>query len=224
MNPLLLAGIIALAIAATGAYFFGRRKNKALAGILSKEAETALRAQSTEYVNIGGAIGYNFTYKLSEPWTEVKGTMTFMPRQSLLYLPFSSLIGVRDRFFMNLFTKRKLIGEGHILSAAYFKRNGGVIDNLAKLTREDSVIAGQRLVLLYDSPTMASRLKSLSQVLVGLDRLHHFCIFPGNKTIFLYMKPGPGLVSALLESMLPRLGNFLAGKEAKDERNHTSQD
>ena len=95
MNPFLLAGIIALAIAATGAYFFGRRKNKALAGIMSKEAEKVLHAKSTEYVNIGGSIGYNFTYKLPEPWTEAKGTMTFMPRQSLLYVPFSYLIGAQ---------------------------------------------------------------------------------------------------------------------------------
>jgi hypothetical protein len=212
MNPVLLAGIIALAIAATGAYFFGRRKNKALAGIMSKEAEKVLHAKSTEYVNIGGSIGYNFTYKLADPWTEVKGTMTFIPRQSLLYVPFSYLIGARDRFYINFYTKRKLAGEGHLLSLEYYRKNGGVIDNKDSLTMEEYWAGSKQMVLLYEDPSMARSLKSLADGMVGIERLRHFCVYPANKTIFLFLHPKAGAVGSVLESILPRMNTFFTQK------------
>jgi hypothetical protein len=212
MNPVLLAGIIALAIAATGAYFFGRRKNKALAGIMSKEAEKALHSRSTEYVNIGGSIGYNFTYKMAEPWTEAKGTMTFIPRQSLLYVPFSYLIGARDRFYINLYTKKKLAGEGHLLSLDYYRKNGGVIDNKDTLTMEDYWAGSKQMVLLYEDPSIARSLKSLADSMVGIERLRHFCVYPANKTIFLFLHPVAGAVGSVLESIMPRMGMFFHQK------------
>jgi len=212
MNPVLLAGIIALAIAATGAYFFGRRKNKALAGIMSKEAEKVLHVKASEYVNIGGSIGFNFTYKLADPWTEAKGTMTFIPRQSLLYVPFSYLIGARDRFYINFYTKRKLAGEGHLLSLAYYRKNGGVIDNRDSLTMEEYWVGSKQFVLLYDDPSMARSLKSLADGMAGIERLRHFCVYPANKTIFLFLHPVAGAVGAVLESIMPRLGMFFPQK------------
>jgi len=209
MNPFLLAGIIALAVAATGAYFFGRRKNKALAGIFSKEAALAFHATSTEYVNIGGCIGYNFVYKLKEPWTEAKGTMTFIPRQSLLYVPFSIALGARDRFFVNIFTKKKLVGEGHILSVAYYRKNGGVIPAQSRFTKEQYRQGQLDFILLYEDEAMAKRLKALLADLPSLGQLRHFCSYPENSTIFLFLRPVPGAVAAMLERLLPALNGFL---------------
>lgn len=208
MNPLLLAGIIALAVAATGAYFFGRRKNKALAGVFSKEAEKAFHAVSTEYVNIGGSIGYNFVYKLKEPWTEAKGTMTFIPRQSLLYVPFSLALGARDRFFVNIFTKKKLAGEGHILSAAYYRRNGGVIQNQSRFHKESWQQGNRNFVLLYEDEAMAKRLKALLAELPAAAELKHFCSYPENNTFFLFIRPAPGMVAGILERLLSGLNSF----------------
>jgi hypothetical protein len=212
MNPVLLAGIIALAIAATGAYFFGRRKNRALAGMMSKDAEMVLHAKSTEYINIGGSIGYNFIYKLAEPWTEAKGTMTFIPRQSLLYMPFSWLIGARDRFYINLYTKRKLIGEGHLLSLAYYRKNGGVIENKDSLTMEEYWAGSSQIVLLYENASMARALKSLADGMSGIERLRHFCVYPANKTVFLFLHPVAGVVAPVLQSLVSRLDMFFEKK------------
>ncbi len=209
MNPILLGGIIALAVAATGQYFFGRRKNKALAGTISAECERVLAPKDKEYVNIGGAIGYNFKYLLADPWTEAKGAMTFAPRMSLLYLPFSFLLGVRDRFFVNLFTRKKLAGEGHLVEAAYYRRHGGSIERRDSLTKDTVEHEGRSFVLLYDDASLAGALKAVLEALPEPGRLRHFCCFAENKTLFLFMEPKPGAVEAALEALKPRLGDFL---------------
>jgi len=98
MNNYLLFAIAALGVATTIQYFFGLKKNRWLGKTMSVQAENLLAPKNKEYVNIGGAIGHNFTYKLREPWKEAKGTFTLFPRHSLLYMPFSLLIGGSDRF------------------------------------------------------------------------------------------------------------------------------
>jgi hypothetical protein len=209
MNPLLLGGIIALAVAATGQYFFGKRKNKALAGTISVECERVLAPKDKDYVNIGGAIGYNFSYKLADPWTEAKGAMTFAPRMSLLYLPFSYLLGMRDRFFLNIFTKRKLAGEAHLLSASYYRKHGGTIEGRDKLTLEHYDQNGKSFVLLYDDAALAEPLRAVLRAMPEPERLRHFCCYGANRTFFLFIEPKPGLVAAALEALKPRLGDFL---------------
>ena len=72
---------------------------------MSGALEELLKPGNTNYVNIGGSIGYNFAYSLSGDWTKAKGTMTLNARHSLLYLPFSLLLGVRDRFYVNIFIR-----------------------------------------------------------------------------------------------------------------------
>ena len=80
MSPGLVTGLVLLAVAATLGYFRGTRKNGLLAASVSRQLEEVLRPTSTEYVNIGGSIGHNFTYALSGEWTRARGTFTLSPR------------------------------------------------------------------------------------------------------------------------------------------------
>ncbi|HQQ31797.1 MAG TPA: hypothetical protein PLO10_06215, partial [Rectinema sp.] len=96
MNNFLFFAIFALGVVATIQYFLGVKKNRWMGKNLSSQAEGILKPKDTDYVNIGGAIGYNFAYKLKEPWKNAKGTFTLFPRHSLLYMPISLVVGNCD--------------------------------------------------------------------------------------------------------------------------------
>ncbi|GAB1455442.1 hypothetical protein MASR2M48_07490 [Spirochaetota bacterium] len=99
---------------------------------------------------IGGTIGYNFAYSLSGDWTRAKGTFTLNARHSLLYLPISLLLGIRDRFFVNIFTKNKFKGEAHAVAASYLGK--AHIDGVDAMQRRDVRIGEHTFALLWRGP------------------------------------------------------------------------
>ncbi|GAB1432554.1 hypothetical protein MASR2M29_11790 [Spirochaetota bacterium] len=211
MNPYALTALVLLAIAASGQYFFGSKKNRAISSRLSRDLEDSLKPQTTNYVNIGGTIGYNFAYSMTVPWSKAKGTFTVNARHSLLYLPLSLLFGIRDRFYMNLFTKKKLSGEGHIVSAAYLRKAN--IDGIDSMKKTEVFQSGKKFFLLYKLPEMEKSLKELLDSMPEPVRLRHFCIYPETKTFFIYYLPRQGKLKPLLDTLLPQLPNWFDGRE-----------
>lgn len=214
MNPLVMTGLIALSIAATAQYFLGMKKTRWISSSLSKGLEELLKPVTTKYVNIGGAIGYNFEYSLKAPFTKAKGTFTLAPRQSMLYLPVSRLIGVRDRFFLNLYISRPLVGEGHVIEAGHLRRTR--IDGIEHMQRKEMVADGRQFVLLWRGD--ATLVPNLEKVLASLPqprKLRHFCCFPENKTFFIHTHPENGDVRPELQAVLPLLDPFIKGAHEK---------
>ncbi|AEJ60933.1 hypothetical protein Spith_0653 [Spirochaeta thermophila DSM 6578] len=205
-----LIPILVLGITATAAYFWGRRKNRWMSGFIAQETEEVLTPEDTHYVNIGGTIGYHFTYRLKAPFTEAKGTFTLLPRQSILYLPFSLLLGHRDRYFLTLFTDRPLLGEGHLVHEPYYRKLLRTIPNRAALTEERITCGGKSYVLLYDRKKIADRLKELASRLPDVEGLHHFCVYADNRNFYLFMEPVRGRIQRLLSALLPHLSSFFA--------------
>lgn len=193
--PILLLGVVA-----TAQFYLGTKTNRWLGKHISIQAENIFGPKDTNYVNIGGAIGYNFVYKLHDPWKEAKGSFTFFPRHSLLYMPLSYLIGNRDRFFLNLFTDRRLAGEGHIIEKGHLKR--AKIDNIERMEREEVAYAGKTFVLLWRQGDLRVALKRTLEAMPEPARLSHFCCFDDNKTFFLYLKPKKGMIEANLKKFL----------------------
>lgn len=214
MNPYLLVALVILALAATAQYFVGTKRNRVIASAMAKGAEEVLKPTMTNYVNIGGAIGHNFSYALGKgDWTSAKGTMTLSPRHSLLYLPVSRLLGLGvDRFYLNLFTKRKLRGEGHIVEAKELRR--ARIEGIEAMSRAEAEAGGRRFVLLWRGADLKPELEAVLAALPDPSRLRHFCAYADNKTFFLRSCPRAGDVKGDLAAILPRLEPFLEkGKE-----------
>ncbi|MCX7024831.1 MAG: hypothetical protein NT080_09450 [Spirochaetes bacterium] len=207
MNPLLLTALVILALAATLRYFFGMRQNRFIASTISRGAEEALRPSTTNYVNIGGTIGHNFAYSLSDPWTSAKGTITLSPRHSLLYLPISRLLGIEDRFFVNIFTKKKLRGEAHLIDSKHLR--SAKIDGIERMERRETEAGGRRFTLLWSGADLSRELESLLAAMPDPARLRHFCAYPDNRTFFLHTLPRKGVIAEDLRAVLPRLGDFL---------------
>jgi hypothetical protein len=198
MDNLLVFAIAALGLGATIQYFLGVKKNRWLGKIMSTQAENIFNPKESEYINIGGAIGFNFAYKLRDPWKEAKGTFTLFPRHSLLYMPFSLLIGGSDRFYVNLFTEKKLAGEGHIIEKAHLSK--AKIEGMAEMTKEQVEKAGKTFMIFWRNGELRDTLMRTLNAMPEPAALSHFCCFSDNKTFFIYLRPVKGQVSGNLKA------------------------
>jgi len=210
MNPYTLVALIALALFATGAYFYGTKKNRWIASRLTKELEGLLKPRSTNYVNIGGNIGYNFVYAMPEPFASAKGTITLSPRHSVLYLPFSLLLGVRDRYFINVFVKQKFRGEAHLVAAKHLRK--AKIEGMDAMDRRDVERDGKRFVLLWKGADLSAELGKVLESLPDTSGFKHFCAYPETKTFFLHGNPRGASLGGNLDAVLKRVSLF-TGKE-----------
>ena len=200
--------LILLALVAVFTYYRGTRKNKWISGFIAKETEAIFKPKDTEYVNIGGAIGYNFTYKMKAPYTEAKGTFTLIPRHSAFYLPVVFMVGGRDRYYLTLFVKEKLAGEGHIIEERYFSKISKTITGIEKFKRDRVEREGKAYVLLWDAPKLEERLKNFLGVAEHPESLKHFCCYRGNSNFYFFIEPKRDEITALLGSLYPELPKF----------------
>lgn len=215
MNPYLLFAICVLGLGATVQYFLGVKKNRWLGKTMSIQAENLLDPKETNYVNIGGAIGYNFTYKLRDPWKEMKGTFTFFPRHSLLYMPISMIVGGSDRFFLNLFTGRRLIGEGHIVEQSHLKR--AKIDEIGEMQAEQVERAGKTFFLYWRYADLKNALLKTLDAMPDPASLRHFCCYRDNKTFFLYLKPKNGAIEDNLRTFMDQCSHYFRQENKAEE-------
>lgn len=194
--PLLLLAIYAIAN-----YFRGMKKNKWISGFIASETESILKPKDTEYVNIGGAIGYNFTYTLQEPFSTAKGTFALIPRQSAFYMPVVLLLGSKDRYYLTIFTTKKLAGEGHIIEERYFRKISQTITGIESLQQERIQKGKRSYVILWDAPKLQERLHKVLDEAEELHLLRHFCVYRDNSNFYIFMEPKRHGIEALLGSI-----------------------
>jgi len=212
MNPFFISALVVLAVVSTASYYLGTKKNRWIVSTMSRQLEDALKPKTTNYVNIGGVIGYNFTYALPAPYTSAKGTITLSPRHSLLYLPFSMLLGISDRFFVNVFTKKKFKGEGHIVDLKYMgKANIAGVENME---RREVEAKGKKFVLLWRKADLASTLESTLAALEDPTSLRHFCAYHETGTFFMHLRPQSGNIAETVQTLVKKFPEYLeSGKE-----------
>lgn len=213
MNPYIYL-LIALAFATTLGYLAGREKNRKIGRMIGSAAEKVLQPAETEYINIGGALGHNFTFGMKSPYTEAKGTFTLLPRHSVLYLPFSLLISRHDRFYLHLFTEVDLLGEGHIIAEKYFPKMRVDIAGMERLKRERMSAGGCAFILLYDNPHLLKRLRLLLEEIAEPEAgdLLHFCCYRDNRNFFIHLIPRAATIEPLLKALFRQLPGMMKNK------------
>lgn len=209
--PIYLLPIIILALITTLGYFRGRKKNRWISGWIGKECEQVLKPKKSEYVNIGGTIGYNFTYTLSTPLKEAKGTFTLLPRQSVLYFPISLLISRHDRFYLHIYAAKKLLGEGHIIRESYLPKMRVQIAGIESMKRDVVIRGGQRYVVLWKQSVLEQPLKRLLNEFAYPEDLLHFCSYKDTKAFFFYLIPRNNHIASHLKAFSKSLDAFLSG-------------
>ncbi len=212
MNPLFISALVVLAVVSTASYYLGTKKNRWIVSTMSRQLEDVLKPKTTNYVNIGGVIGYNFTYALPAPYTSAKGTITLSPRHSLLFLPFSMLLGISDRFFVNVFAKKKFKGEGHIVDLKYMGKAN--IAGVETMERRDVEAKGKKFVLLWRKADLASTLESTLAALDDPTSLRHFCAYHETGTFFMHLRPKSGSIGETVQTLVKKFPEYLeSGKE-----------
>ena len=208
MNPNIYL-LIALAFATTLGYMVGKKKNKALGEMVGRTVEELLAPKETEYVNIGGVMGHNFTFALREPFTEAKGTFTLLPRHSILYLPLSLLISRHDRFYLTIFSKKELLGEGHIIAEKYFPKMRVDITGMEKLKRTTFIKDGISFIILFDNPHLEKKLTGLLEESATAQHLLHFCCYGNNRNFFIHLIPRKETLEPLLSGIVRKLPGMM---------------
>ena len=211
MNPVVYL-LIALAFATTLGYMSGKKKNKLLGEMIGRRVEEILNPEETEYVNIGGVMGHNFTFTLKAPFTEAKGTFTLLPRHSVLYLPLSLIISRHDRFYLTLFTAADLLGEGNILAEKYFPRMRVDIAGIEKLKKTTVSKDGHDFILLFDNPHLEERLTGLLEGISEVKDLLHFCCYGKNRNFFIHLVPRKESLAPLLAGIYRHLPTMMKQK------------
>jgi len=200
--------ILALAIFATLGYFRGRKKNSWIAGWVSREAEEALKPSDTNYINIGGALGYNFTYKLKGNFHEASGTIVMLPRHSVLYFPISLLTTKFDRYYINLKADGKLAGEGHIVSQKYIRSARSLIKDFSSFKSEKYISNDQTFYILWRVEGLDKSLRQFLDRMESGKNLRHFCCHAENRNFFFLIKPVHNEIVKFLKSAVSGLGVF----------------
>lgn len=212
MNPLFISALVVLAVVSTASYYLGTKKNRWIVSTMSRQLEDVLKPKTTNYVNIGGVIGYNFTYALPAPYTSAKGTITLSPRHSLLYLPFSRLLGIGDRFFVNVFTKKKFRGEGHIVDLKYMGKAN--IAGAESMERREVEAKGKTFALLWRRADLAATLEATLAAVEDPSSLRHFCAYNETGTFFIHLRPKAGQIAATVQALVKKFPEYLeSGKE-----------
>lgn len=208
--PIYVWPILILGLISTWGYFRGRNTNRRISGAISEVLQDAFAPLDTNYTNIGGTIGHNARFELSPPLTELKATLTMLPRQSVLYYPISRLIVRYDRLYLNVFTSRRLLGEGHIISADYYPRMRVSIAGESRLKRDEMMHQGRRFILLWDRSRVAGPLREYLKGLTDASCLKHFCCYRDNDTFFLFIAPRKESTERAVKHFAAGLASFMA--------------
>jgi len=212
MNPYFISALVVLALVSMISYFLGSKKNRWIVSSMSRQLEEVLKPRSSNYVNIGGVIGYNFTYALPAPYTNAKGTMTLSPGHSILYLPISKLLGVGDRLFVNVFTKKKIKGEAHLVDLKYLKKAN--IAGLDSMQSRELEAHGKKFVALWKRVDQSAALEATLASLEDVASLRHFCAYPETGTFFIHLRPKAGQISEIAQALFNKFPDFIeSGKE-----------
>ena len=186
----------------------GVRANQLLLVETCAIAERVFQPTDTSYTNIGGLVGYNFTYQLdSAAFHRLDGTITTLPRQSLLYYPMARFMGREDNLILTLFCHSLAPGEGHIVEERQFSRGWIPIDDDTSMQCETVEHGELRFLLFSYNPIVHSLLLSILTRLSGGPSLRYIGYYGSNRCISLRFCPG----SAELETQIDELRRALAG-------------
>ena len=214
MNPYMVSALVVLAVISMASYFLGTKKNRWVVSSMSRQLESVLAPRSTNYVNIGGVIGYNFSYALPAPYTNAKGTITLSPRHSLLYLPISKLLGIGDRFFINVFTKKKIVGEAHIVDSGYLRKAN--IEGLDSMERREAEAKGKKFILLWRTADLSDVLEATLASVDDPTIIRHFCAYPSTGTFFIHLRPKAGRIEETVKSLAKGFPDYMEKTKEKN--------
>ncbi len=143
----------------------------------------------------------------------MEATITFLARQSLLYLPVSILIRKHDRLFVTLYMRQPLKEEGHLIEEKYARYRRARITNEARLNREPVRWGDSNWIVYYPGGRMRDQLKKFTATHTEPGILRHIAVVPDQKKCFVFMIPKKGQVKACFEPVYRWIPSLIPPKK-----------
>ena len=141
-------------------WYRGGRKNVGVIMTACRTLERVFEPVDKTYTNIGGVVGFNFTYELTSPLRRLEGTITTLPRHAVLYLPISRwLVRREDALLLTVYCERLLPGRGHIVEQSHYRRDSLSLEDTESMF--DTPVQRERssFLLLWYNPLIRDRLE-----------------------------------------------------------------
>ncbi len=211
---------IAFTILLTLGYSWGRRGNKRIFLSAFNALVDTLRPKDQTFTTIGGQTGYhaNLIPKKNSFIRRVDATITLLPRQSWLYLPFSLMTFRFDRLFLTMLFSKKAMGilaEGHLIEEKYSRFRGPKITNEERLQKESFRWGERDFLLYYDDESVKNDLLDLKERLKEPKYLRHIAIVPDRDQAFLFLIPKKGYVGEVFPVIFKWLNKLIERRRAE---------
>lgn len=211
---------IAFTILLTLGYSWGRRGNKRIYLSAFNALVETLRPKDQTFTTIGGQTGYhaNLIPKKNSFIRRVDATITLLPRQSWLYLPFSLLTFRFDRLFLIMLFSKKATGvlkEGHLIEEKYSRFRGPKITNEEQLQKKSFRWGEHDFLLYYADESMKNDLLELKERLKEPKHLRHIAVVPDHDQAFLFMIPKKGYVGEAFPVIFKWLNKLIERRRAE---------
>jgi hypothetical protein len=187
----------------------GQRRNRDFASALSRRLEMLFKPTRSSYRNIGGVVGYHFTYDLEPPYSRLQGTMTFFPRHTLFYYPIARLLRREDELRFSLSGDFFAIGEAHVVSAARHGSGWVQITEEGDMSKKPVEIGGEQFVAFYFYEGLADRMIAFLREVPHPDCLRHFACFGTERLFYFHMEPRLETVDSTISAILERLPSIV---------------
>jgi hypothetical protein len=157
----------------------------------------------TEYVNIGGTVGYHFTYTLNPPFTRLEGTITTVPRHALFYLPIALWLFKReDLLLFTVYCDHLEVGLGYVVEASRYESGHIPIEDRERLSTTPVHRDTGEYLLLWYNPLIRDRLSGVFAQLsdTALESFVHFGYYGQQAYLAVTVNPAqPGLPQTIRE-------------------------
>lgn len=219
--------LIAVSIALSLGYMWGRRRNKQIFFSAFNGLLAVLKPKDQQFTNIGGLSGYhaNIIPHLNKYIRRVDATITLLPRQSWLFLPISKVVRRYDRLFLIFHLSPKASGalaEGHLLEEKYSRFGSAKVFSDEHLSKEDITWDGKKFLLYYEEVWVKEALERCMKRLDLPQGIRHIALVPGQDRIWVFLIPRRGTVAGILESLYPWMTDLLGGRISQALRDKDS--
>ncbi len=210
--------LIAASLFLTLTYSWGRRKNKRIFLSAFNGLLAVVNSKDQQFTNIGGIAGYhaNIVPKNNTLVRRVDATITLLPRQSLMFLPFSLLIRRFDRLFMIFYLAPDVTGslaEGHLLEEKYSRFGSAKIDSEEQLQKETFQWGGKTFFMYYSEPWVKKELEKCRSLLGEPQGIRHIAMVPSQDRFWVFMVPRMDTVEGIMAELYPWMVNLLKKRQ-----------
>ncbi len=161
IDPLLLI-IVAIAALTGYSWYQGNRTSRMVILAATTAMERVFQPVDTGYTNIGGSVGYNFSYSLNSPFKRLEGTVTTLPRHALFYLPIALwLLKREDLLLFTLYCEHLETGQGYIVEKSRYEGRRIPVDDRENLQNTPVSRGSKEFVLLWYNPLIRDRLSAI---------------------------------------------------------------